>query len=133
MELAPASESLFEGSDVYAAYSTISSHNEKAARRILFSFVAPSSGMFIWLRLHLDSHPKAQEFGREDFEMKLWIALAEGGLVVGPGNLFAANKAGSKSSYPGHFRISFSNAEYANLKKGVDIFAKVLSGFYETA
>ncbi|KDR83779.1 hypothetical protein GALMADRAFT_110657 [Galerina marginata CBS 339.88] len=129
MELAPASESLFDGSTVYVAYST-RYHSEKAARRILFSFVPPSSGMFIWLRLHLDNHPKVQEVGQEDLEMKLWIALAEGGLLIGPGNMFAADK--TKSAYPGHFRVSFSNAEHENLKKAVDIFTKVLLEFYET-
>lgn len=83
------------------------------------------------LKLHFDSHPKVRELGYETLEMKLWVALAEAGLLVGPGlskvnifccptyscagNMFSANPSGTSASNPGHFRISFSTAKVTNI------------------
>jgi len=135
LELAPASHnSLFNGSvEYFASQLRRGYRDEKADTRTLFSFTPPTSGMFIWVRLHFDRHPKVTELGQESLEMKLWVALAEGGLLIGPGNMFAADRTGDKASTPGHFRISFSNSEYDDLKKAVSIFAKVLKEFHETA
>lgn len=42
--------------------------------------------------------------------MKLWTALADANVLVGPGNMFAANDEIQQED-EGHLRISFSNAE----------------------
>ncbi|KAF9569073.1 PLP-dependent transferase [Agrocybe pediades] len=128
LELAPAAQ--FGGSMRYTAYDLTTPYSEKAKKKPLFSFVPPSSGMFIWLQLHLEDHPQFKTLGQETLEMQLWVALAEGGVLFGPGNMFSADRSGDEASKPGHFRISFSNAEFADLKKAVDIFAKVLYKFY---
>jgi aromatic amino acid aminotransferase I len=96
VELAPPSQNMFQGSEVYLASALISSFvPEKCIKTLLFSFVPPTSGMFVWvgmfskhffINLHFDSHPmaKTRELGHEALEMKLWVAL-EAGLLVGPG------------------------------------------------
>ncbi|KAF8974320.1 pyridoxal phosphate-dependent transferase [Flammula alnicola] len=115
VELAPTLlNTRFRGSDMYLVSEKTATgwySNEKAVRKTLFSFVPPSSGMFIWLQLNFDSHPKIKELGQEALEMKLWIALAEGGLLVGPGTMFSASQSEASDGFPGHFRFSFSNAE----------------------
>ncbi|KAF8913865.1 pyridoxal phosphate-dependent transferase [Gymnopilus junonius] len=133
LEMAPAPYGLFEGTPIYFASQMRRGYrNEKADTRVLFSFVPPTSGMFIWFQLHFDGHPQLRELGQETLEMKLWTALAEGGLLIGPGSMFSADKAIEMSSQ-GHFRLSFSNATYDDLKKAVDIFEKVLREFHENA
>ena len=84
---------------------------EKFARndRELFSFVPPSAGMFVWLKLHLENVPGFRAGDEETLEIKLWEKLAEGGVLVGPGRYFAAEQDGV-SPIEGHFRISFSFA-----------------------
>ena len=75
----------------------------------MFSFVPPSAGMFLWLRLHFENAPGFRAGDEETMEIKLWTSLAEAGVLVGPGRYFAAEDDGA-SPVEGHFRISFSFA-----------------------
>lgn len=106
LELASTPQTLFPGSVRYIASDRSGYFNEKGSRKPLFSFVPPSSGMFVWvsqslkqvcilacicsdrarqLQFHFEDHPKFKELGEETLEMQLWIKLAEGGLLIGPG------------------------------------------------
>lgn len=38
------------------------------------------------MSLHFDGHPKFKKFGQESLELQFWTALADAGLLVGPGN-----------------------------------------------
>jgi aromatic amino acid aminotransferase I len=104
--------------------------NEKRSGNHVFSFVPPTSGMFVWLQLNFEAHRDLKDLGQETLEMKLWTALADGGLLVGPGYIFSSNQSSESSSYPGHFRISFSDAKYDDMNKSVDILDIVLKKFY---
>ncbi|KAG6919406.1 hypothetical protein DXG01_006289 [Tephrocybe rancida] len=62
------------------------------------------------INLVFDNHPSFVDIGPEALEMKLWVALAEAGVLFSPGHFFAADSA--QGDYArGHFRVSFSNAE----------------------
>jgi len=81
------------------------------------------------MKFSFDNHPAVRELGSSTLEEKLWVALAEAGVVVAPGNLiqsaefknqtsltfvghiFAANSSVLSSGNTGNFRISFSYAE----------------------
>jgi hypothetical protein len=85
------------------------------------------------LKFSFDSHPDVQELGSETLEHKFWVALAEAGLLLGPGtwiqqscmrfendslfaiagDMFAADSSLKSSGNIGHFRISFS---YGNVR-----------------
>ena len=89
----------FKGFDAYFA----STSKEKGhVQGPIFSFVPPTSGMFVWVRLrsifffsfvfnksklqfHFDSHPDVTEVEEKSLEQRLWIALAEAGVLFGPG------------------------------------------------
>ncbi|TFK43565.1 PLP-dependent transferase [Crucibulum laeve] len=106
--------------------------NEKRAEigNAVFSFVPPTSGMFVWLKLQLDGHPFFNTVGYKELEMKLWTEIAEAGVLFGPGFMFSSNQRPDEGG-SGHFRISFSNAEFGDMKKAVSIFATVLEKFFE--
>ncbi|KAJ7781266.1 pyridoxal phosphate-dependent transferase [Mycena metata] len=93
-------------------------------------FVPPTSGMFVWLKIHFDQHPSIATTTAKDLEMKLWIELAEAGVLFGPGSMFSPTQDWS-SERSGHFRISFSNSERQNdeMTKSVQIFGKVIREF----
>jgi len=129
LELAPPEQNKFRGSDTYLA-SHLKVVGEKVIREPLFSFVPPSSGMFVWLQILFDSHPKLDKVGKKSLEVQLWEDLAEAGVLFAPGYLFASNSS-VETEMHAHFRISFSNAQYSDLKKAVEIFAQVLLKFYE--
>ncbi|OCH95918.1 PLP-dependent transferase [Obba rivulosa] len=96
----------------------------------MFSFVPPTSGMFLWIKMNFENHPSIKSDPEETLEMKLWTKIAEAGVLIAPGWYFAANED-IPDAGRGHFRISFSNAEYPDLKKAVQIFSKVTREFFE--
>ncbi|KAF9462610.1 pyridoxal phosphate-dependent transferase [Collybia nuda] len=102
-----------------------------ARSKAMFSFVPPTSGMFIWIKLHLDQHPSLKELGTAGLEMKLWELLAEAGVLFGPGSMFGADNEVNGSESIGHFRISFSNAEAKDMEQAIVIFATVLRKFFK--
>ncbi|KAK7049551.1 hypothetical protein VNI00_005582 [Paramarasmius palmivorus] len=122
-----------EGNVVYEGFLKSKSNfvNEKSVmnQRRVFSFVPPTAGMFIWLQLHLEDHPLYGQLDSTALELKLWTALAEAGLIVGPGDMFSAHPGQNGASPHGHFRISFSNTEFDVMKKAVKIFSTVLQQF----
>jgi len=126
---------MWEGCQVYNGFpkskrSITGYFNEKTPTMSnpLFSFVPPTSGMFVWLKLHFDQHPSFATLGAKDLETKLWIELAEAGVLFGPGSMFSATGDWS-SETSGHFRISFSNLENDEMKTAIGIFGDVIRNF----
>ncbi|RXW11690.1 hypothetical protein EST38_g14165 [Candolleomyces aberdarensis] len=131
---APCDVDCFSGCDVYTAYPksnrSIMSEKQRLTDEPLFSFVPPTSGMYVWLKLHLDRHPKHGMMNYNDLELALWKELAEAGVLFGPGHMFAADATVQEPEDEGHFRISFSNAEFDDLKKAISIFSRVIAKFF---
>lgn len=76
------------------------------------------------MKLHLDQHPSFTPGEEDTLEMKLWVKLAENGVLFGPGWMFATKGEDSDGNTDsGHFRISFSNAE-VRISKFANAFAK---------
>ncbi|RXW11691.1 hypothetical protein EST38_g14164 [Candolleomyces aberdarensis] len=158
MGTAPCDVDCFSGCDVYTAYlkpgHSIMTEKQRLTDEPLFSFVPPTSGMYVWLKLHFERHPKHGTMDSNDLELALWKELAEAGVLFGPGQLFAADVAvpylptdrissvvGSATAITtvkeaedeGHFRISFSDAEFDDLKKAISIFSRVIVNFFRTS
>ncbi|KAI0082536.1 PLP-dependent transferase [Panus rudis PR-1116 ss-1] len=116
--------------DVYAKPKSSGSALEKFERGPkMFSFVPPTSGMFIWMQLNFEEIPSHRSGDEETLEMKLWTNLAEAGVLVAPGWIFAAESERIDQGQ-GHLRISFANAEYDVIKKAVQVFGKVFRDFF---
>ncbi|KAH9947220.1 pyridoxal phosphate-dependent transferase [Amylocystis lapponica] len=99
--------------------------------RTLFSFVPPTSGMFIWVVVHLESHPAFGSEPAERIEMQLWDKLIDAGILIAPGWLFGANADVAFERGTGHFRIAFSNVTYDKLRESAKIFARVTQEFFQ--
>ncbi|TFY60507.1 hypothetical protein EVG20_g7392 [Dentipellis fragilis] len=138
----------WHGQTVYTAYvkqrggALWGSRSEKASVGLggpLFSFVPPSSGMFVWVKVHFKERAASANangpVGEDTLEMKLWIKLAEAGVLMAPGWFFAADtdedRIPADPNVEGHLRISFSNADFADMRKAVGIFSKTLKKFFE--
>lgn len=133
-----AAAGVWEGCVVYQASSkakksTNITDKYSARDRTMFSFVPPTAGMFVWMKLHLDQHPSFVPGDEDTLETKLWTKLAENRVLFGPGWMFAASAMveGSADNDSGHFRVSFSNGEFADLKKAVTIFGRVIREFFQ--
>ncbi|KAG6814205.1 hypothetical protein H0H92_000882 [Tricholoma furcatifolium] len=104
------------GLPVYVASSKLpkSSALGKRTSHPVFSFTPPSAGMFLWINLVFENHPSFGAIGQETLEMKLWVALAEAGV------LFAPDQKQDTSS------------QLNDIRKAIATFSSVLNDFYAT-
>ncbi|KAF9075867.1 PLP-dependent transferase [Rhodocollybia butyracea] len=105
------------------------SEKDTAFSKPLFSLVAPSSGMFVWLTLYFEDHPSFSTMGYKALEVKLWTEIAEAGVLFAPGAIFSPIPVEDDTPGNGHFRVSFSNSNPEELKKAVTVFGAVLRKF----
>ncbi|GAA5856155.1 hypothetical protein JCM8547_003007 [Rhodosporidiobolus lusitaniae] len=107
------------------------------ARKVL-SFTAPDGGMFIWLRVHLASHPSYPHIPASELLQSLWEEIAEANLLVGPGSMFNMHSFGQEESIQqaveedrdGFFRLSFSNATEEQMKQAAEILKKTVASYF---
>jgi len=140
-------------------YGAGASADEKKGK-ILFSFVAPTAGMFVWLKVHLYNHPAyspdtpAPKSPEESLEYQLWEDLALNKILLGPGWVFGSDpdsmlrqglddkspmlvdiedkaRIASENGKYGHLRVSFSDASPEVLKEGMSRFARVMHKNFE--
>lgn len=127
-------QGVWKGMDVYEAsanHRSLGIHAEKFEIGCkMFSFVPPTSGMFLWVNIHtiqnlrwlmfsqvtvhFDTLPSFTEGDEETLEMQLWTKLADAGVLVAPGWYFSPLPDPSENG-EGHLRISFSNAEVSHI------------------
>ncbi|KAL8724694.1 MAG: hypothetical protein Q9166_007805 [cf. Caloplaca sp. 2 TL-2023] len=76
----------------------------------IFDFVWPLGGMFIWVKMNLETHPLWKKTSHEKLSRALWIHLTTPKylVLVCPGSLFApTEKIREEKSFP-YFRICFA-------------------------
>ncbi|KAL0949926.1 hypothetical protein HGRIS_009954 [Hohenbuehelia grisea] len=126
----------WKGNTVYRAFSGRGSEKfrimtEKAHPGVpMFSFVIPTSGMYIWMQLHLNHHPAFPDEAPAALEMKLWEQLALAGVLFSPGWMFSAETEQEDPVGGGHFRISFSHVSYDAMKGAVVVFGTEVRKFW---
>ncbi|KIJ57164.1 hypothetical protein M422DRAFT_57580 [Sphaerobolus stellatus SS14] len=94
----------------------------RLAKTPLFSFIPPTSGMFVWLKFHVTDIPVEED---ETPAVHLFIDLAESGLLIASGAMFASEESVMKDDEM-NFRMSFSKGSEETLKEGVKILEKVM-------
>lgn len=104
---------IWQGTEYYSATPKAHLMSEKYGNKTMFSFVPPTAGMFVWLKVHLENCPRTVREDEEPLEIQLWAAVAEAGVLLGPGWIFSTNtvSGGPLFSEHGHFRIAFSDAQ----------------------
>ncbi|KAH9022373.1 PLP-dependent transferase [Lactarius deliciosus] len=106
---------------------------EKA--RPLLSFVPPSSGMFVWVKLHFGDVPDKRDESDGSVltpDRQFWEKLAEAGVLVGPGWIFAPALGAPPTEadrQTGYVRVSFTPSDMETTRRGIKIFAQTLREF----
>ncbi|KAM0746202.1 PLP-dependent transferase [Meredithblackwellia eburnea MCA 4105] len=121
-DLIPASSAKVVGAEGVVAFAKGKGGEIEATP--LFSFVPPTGGMFVWIKMYLSANEEfktlAKDSGVKDPEASfmelIWRRLAENKVLLSPGDYFApwqgADKATTKDAGReagvGHFRLAFS-------------------------
>jgi len=126
--------------------------------KVLFSTVAPTAGMFIWLKVHLYNHPAFDANAplpttpAESLEFRLWEDLCFDGILLGPGWIFGTDpdstlEASATADRPlsdkyrtmsdggryAHFRLSYSNPTEEQIQTGLSRLANALDKHFFVA
>ncbi|RAL09191.1 PLP-dependent transferase [Aspergillus homomorphus CBS 101889] len=108
------------------------SEDEEATWEVLdkvqmFDFAWPTGGMFVWLKVSIETHPLLQTYGAERLIKALWLHLMEEPFLclVGPGSLFAPTPAAVIRSQQ-YFRLCFAAMPADEIS---DITRRLVEGF----
>ncbi|KAJ9105496.1 hypothetical protein QFC21_001867 [Naganishia friedmannii] len=110
------------------------------SNKAIVSFVPPTAGMFVWLAVHLESHPRFAQIkdadgpeGVNKMLYELWTELAEKNVLVSPGYFFDAQPGvpheGTENF--GFFRLSFSMANHEQMESAIKTIYKVFVSFFQ--
>ena len=85
---------------------------------------APSGGMFLWLRLHLENHPEISNtsVGLEEMAEKVFNALIEGKVLTVPSKFFKApgqQWSREEEAKRIFLRLSFATATEEEMTEGI--------------
>ncbi|RAH80586.1 aromatic amino acid aminotransferase [Aspergillus japonicus CBS 114.51] len=75
----------------------------------MYDFTWPTGGMFVWLKVSVETHPLLQRYGAERLSKALWLQLMEKPYLclMSPGSLFAPTPAALIRSQQ-YFRLCFA-------------------------
>jgi len=95
----------------------------------LISFVPPMAGMFLWIRVALELHPRYDRTNSVELMDQLWkrIAVTED-LLIAPGRMFAASEE-QRDEAAKYFRVAFSVGEKDEVDEMVKRFGRAIRWF----
>ncbi|KZT27300.1 PLP-dependent transferase [Neolentinus lepideus HHB14362 ss-1] len=96
----------------------------------------PEAGMFLWIKINIDKHPKYQKDGAGRSNMlllmeELFQRLLEAGVMMMPGYVFEIMDEDTTDSRCNHFRTTFAGDE-DTMEKGTGVFGKTVRTFFES-
>ena len=102
-------------------------------KRPMYTFIWPLGGMFVWLRLNLQSHPLFDSVSHAKLAHALWVHLTtEPYLVlVAPGILFSPTDEIRDKKGWGYFRLCFAAVDEADVEKTSRRFVDGCRSFWE--
>ncbi|GJJ07014.1 hypothetical protein Clacol_001212 [Clathrus columnatus] len=87
----------------------------------LFTFIPPTSGMFLWIKFHVGQYTILKP--GETLTEHIFINLVKEGLLIAPGTLFSVNELESGEAFG---RIAFSNGSREQLLEGLKVLERVM-------
>ncbi|KAI5463038.1 pyridoxal phosphate-dependent transferase [Mariannaea sp. PMI_226] len=92
--------------------------------RDIVTWVPPTAGMFMWLHVDYDKHPRASERSILEIEEEIFNSCIENGVLVARGSWFLTEK---DKSPPGlYFRATYASASPENMNKAIERFGNAV-------
>lgn len=98
----------------------------------IFDFVWPLGGMFVWIKLNLDTHPLWKQTSHQKLSRGLWIYLTTPKylVLVAPGSLFAATEEIQEEHSFSYMRICFAAVDEQDVAPMSHRFVEGLKSFW---
>lgn len=98
----------------------------------MFDFVWPLGGMFVWVKLNLETHPLWKKTSHEKLSRGLWIHLTTPKylVLVAPGSLFAATEEIRVEKSFSYMRICFAAVDEEDVAPMSHRFVEGLKSFW---
>ncbi|KXX77573.1 Aromatic/aminoadipate aminotransferase 1 [Madurella mycetomatis] len=106
----------------------------------LYTFSWPRGGMFIWLRMHLESHPLWQAPSRKlkqhldgpllSTALMVWLTTKPYRVLVATGSMFSANEEIKQDIGWAYYRICFAAETEENVDKAAGRFVEGVHAFW---
>jgi DNA-binding transcriptional MocR family regulator len=105
-------------------------------KHVLFSFVKPDGGMFVWVRVHIADHPAFEEYtakhSKAEMMEKLWDFVAvEERTLPSPGGIFAPTPEIEKGMACEYFRFCFAAIDYVDVRNATKRFGDGMRKFWK--
>lgn len=106
----------------------------------LYTFAWPRGGMFVWLRMHLESHPLWQAPSRKlkkrldgpllSTALMVWLTTKPYRVLVATGSMFSANGEIKRDIGWAYYRICFAAETEENVDKAAGRFVEGVHAFW---
>lgn len=95
------------------------------------SWDPPTAGMFVWITINEQKHPKFAELGFDALEKKIFLTAIEKEVLVAAGSWFISDKT---SERPGlFFRATFAAVDVPKMQEAMRRFGAALREEFETS
>lgn len=94
---------------------------------LMYDFSWPRGGMFVWVKIQLDTHPLFAKFPPEKLSHALWVHLTQKPYLclVAPGSMFSPTSQSLEASWQ-YFRLCFAPMPAEDV---TDISKRLVEGF----
>lgn len=114
------------------SYPTDEADYELICKTQLFDFAYPMAGMFLWLRVHFESHPLFQICGGPKLAQALWVFMttAPYRVLLAPGSLFSPTQEILDEKGWRYFRLCFAAVDDDVVKSSSEGFVRCVADFW---
>ena len=98
----------------------------------MFDFIWPLGGMFVWVKLNLQSHPLWKRASHKKLSQALWAHLTTDQylVLVAPGLMFSPTEDIRDNKGWGYFRLSFAAVDEPDVEKMTKRFVEGFKNFW---
>ena len=98
----------------------------------MYDLVWPLGGMFVWVKLNLETHPLWQKTGGQKLGHALWVYLTTDNylVLVAPGQIFAPTEEIRDGKSWAYFRLCFAAVDLPDVEKTSTRFVEGVKSFW---
>ncbi len=99
---------------------------------LMYDFVWPLGGMFIWVKLNLESHPLWKKTSHGKLSHALWVYLTTDKflVLVAPGQIFSSTEEIRDTKSWAYFRLCFAAVDLPDVEKTSHRFVEGCKSFW---